>query len=105
MFAHAPGAGSTNAPSAGDAANDEEYEPPKEEVKIVSIFIFLKLSIMTISSLVTNETIKLNLIIIYFLFLLLVVDINSLGKIFNFLLLIIFKMNFGSIIPCPFDYS
>jgi len=35
MFAHAPGAGSTNAPSAGAAANDEEYEPPKEEVKVV----------------------------------------------------------------------
>ena len=38
MFAHAPGAGSTNASSAGAAANDEEYEPPKEEVKVVSIF-------------------------------------------------------------------
>ena len=47
MFAHAPGAGSTNAPSAGDAANDEEYEPPKEEVKIVSIFIFeVKVKVM-----------------------------------------------------------
>ena len=35
MFAAPPGAGAINAPSAGDGAKEEDYEPPKAEVTTV----------------------------------------------------------------------
>ena len=38
MFAAPPGAGAINAPSAGDGAKEEDYEPPKAEVTTVHDF-------------------------------------------------------------------
>ena len=50
MFAAPPGAGAINAPSAGDGAKEEDYEPPKAEVTtvhnldlVVSFFILILL--------------------------------------------------------------